>query len=168
MDLVRSAQSQQFPLLLLANDNIGRVEKIQETLSFAVSSDEPEGLESAKKMAKAFAENINQSKAIDNKLNDDLSDLQNLFDDYYGKAHSISSGMLNNEIDFSTLPARSEDMAKALEKLTEQPGYFLQQSPPRIRHGLRNRRRPIKQSVYHRHSNRCKHKLAAYICRRFC
>ncbi|MDO6423417.1 methyl-accepting chemotaxis protein [Saccharophagus degradans] len=124
MDLVRSAQSQQFPLLLLANDNIGRVEKIQETLSFAVSSDEPEGIESAKKMAKAFAENITQSKAIDSKLDDDLTDLQNLFDDYYGKAHSISSGMLNNEIDYSTLPARSEDMAKALEKLTERLDIF--------------------------------------------
>lgn len=124
MDLVRSAQSQQFPLLLLAYDNIGRVEKIQETLSFAVSSDEPEGLESANKIAAAFAENIDQSKTIDTKLNEDLSDLQSLFNEYYNKAYSISSGMLNNEIDFSTLPARSEDMAKALEKLKERQDIF--------------------------------------------
>lgn len=124
MDLVRSAQSQQFPLLLLAYDNIGRVEKIQETLSFAVSSDEPEGLESANKIAAAFAENIDQSKTIDTRLDGDLSDLQSLFNEYYNKAYSISSGMLNNEIDFSTLPARSEDMAKALEKLKERQDIF--------------------------------------------
>lgn len=124
MQLVRSAQSQQFPLLLLANDNIGRVEKIQETLSFAVSSAEPEGLVTTNKMAAEFKENITESIAIDNTLTEDLNDIQHLFDDYYDKAYSISSGMLNDDIDFSTLPARSEGMAKALEKLTERMQIF--------------------------------------------
>lgn len=124
MELVRSAQSQQFPLLLLANDNIGRVEKIQETLSFAVSSAEPEGLVLTNTMAKEFKENITESISIDRSLEEDLTDIQTLFNDYYDIAYSISSGMLNDDIDFSTLPARSEAMAKALEKLTERMQIF--------------------------------------------
>ncbi len=114
---LKNAREQQFPLLQTATNNINRLEKIQDTLSYAVSSGEESGLDTTNKLAEEFRKDIENAKTIAPTINAELSELNSLFDDYYQKAHTISKGMLDGSIDFSSVADQSRAMAEALEKL---------------------------------------------------
>ncbi|SMF55093.1 methyl-accepting chemotaxis sensory transducer [Alteromonadaceae bacterium Bs31] len=114
---LKSAREQQFPLLQVASENLNRLEKIQETLSYAVSSDETAGLEAADDLAEAFRKELQGAVKIDPNSKAELNELVSLFDDYYKKAHTISAGMLDGSIDWSSVAELSKEMADALEKI---------------------------------------------------
>lgn len=118
-DLLNDAQSRQFPLLQIAQANMGRVANIQESLSFAVTSGELEALSAAEALVEQFRADIARSREIDSGLNQKLSEILVVFDDYYRQARGISEGMISGNIDFSLLGARSERMAASLAELEQ-------------------------------------------------
>lgn len=124
VELLRAARAQQFPLLQVANNNRVRLEKIQETLSYAVASAEQDGLDNANKLADEFRQDFRESRSIDNTLVKDMDTITTLFDDYYSRAFSISEGMVDGSIDFSSVAEKSQAMAAALEKLQQHLDAF--------------------------------------------
>lgn len=117
VELLNDARVKQFPLLQLTNDNIIRVEKIQETFAYAVTSGEADVIDTAENIAIEFRANIQESKEIDGLLAKRLEGILDLFDSYYNQSYSISKGMLEDTIDYSTLGSRGEEMARSLKAL---------------------------------------------------
>lgn len=111
------ARNQQFPLLQIAQNNINRVKNIQESLSFAVSSGEADILKNTREMAENFQHDIRESQVIDPSLTGELRLIGTSFNEYFNESYSISSGMIEETIDFSTLASRTQQMADSLETL---------------------------------------------------
>ncbi|WP_245792035.1 methyl-accepting chemotaxis protein [Teredinibacter waterburyi] len=101
-----------------------RVEKIQETLAYAVTSAEQEVLSSANKLAQEFRKDISKAKEIDPALDSELNNILSEFETYYSQSYNLSSGMVNDTIDFSTVGASSTRMKQALEILQESLNSF--------------------------------------------
>lgn len=114
--MLSDAHEKQFPLMQLTQKNMDSLNGIQDMLAFAVSSGEREVLDSAKQSADRFRDNVTQAKVIDPQSSR-LTEIQLLFDAYFEESYSLSLGMINDDIDFATLPQRSQQMTAALEKL---------------------------------------------------
>lgn len=125
--LLQDARDTQFPILQIAMANLHHVEKIQETLSYAVSSGEQEGLETAKQIAAKFREESNNARTISRALSGEIDRFLLEFDDYFSSALSMSEGMVNDSIDFSTIASRSRDMADKLHTLQATLNQFYNQ-----------------------------------------
>jgi Methyl-accepting chemotaxis protein len=123
-ELLVDARTKQVPLLRLADHNLIRVEKIQETLAYAVTSAEQEVLSSANKLAQEFRKDISKAKEIDPALDSELNNILSEFETYYSQSYNLSSGMVNDTIDFSTVGASSTRMKQALEILQESLNSF--------------------------------------------
>lgn len=126
VERLASARHQQFPLLQIAVVNRSRLEKIQEGLTYAVSSAERDALNSAQLLAGEFRDEFADARSIDSTLGSDIDQLLKLFDSYFSKAYQLSEGMLEGTIDFATVPDKSRAMAAALEHLNEQMDAFYQ------------------------------------------
>jgi methyl-accepting chemotaxis protein len=124
IDGVKNAREHQFPVLQSATANISRLEKIQETLSYAVSSGEVASLDTATTLANEFKQEFVEAQKTAPTLKSELDKLNALFDSYFLQAHSISKSMLDGSIDFSTLPALSKKMADALNTTTDALNTF--------------------------------------------
>lgn len=121
------AHTKQFPLLQMARANLDRVKNIQEAMSFAVSSGEQEVLANAEKLASDFKGDIAESRRIDPSLNENLSNILRIFNEYYRTASGISVGMINETIDYATLPEKSAKMSSSLEELEAELQSFYDQ-----------------------------------------
>jgi len=119
VNIINSAKNTQLPILFLAKENVVHMEKIPETLSFAVSSGELEGLESANAIEFTLQENLRNILTIDSTVEKEVEDIKYKLDQYYDLAFSISKGMIDGTLDFDTLPAKSQKMALKL-KLTQE------------------------------------------------
>lgn len=117
VEQLSDARNQQFPLLQVAQQNINRVQNIQESLSFAVSSGEADILRNARDMADSFRQDIQESQTIDPSLTEELRAIIVIFNEYFNESYGISSGMIDESIDFSTMAARTQRMATSLETL---------------------------------------------------
>lgn len=111
------ARAQHFPLLQMSQANINRVKSIQESLSFAVSSGEKDVLSQVRTLAEQFRKDLNEGSNSDPASRDELNTILDTFNEYFSESYSISSGMIDETIDFSTLPARSAQMAESLQRL---------------------------------------------------
>lgn len=112
------AHKSQFPLMQLTQRNIDTVNSLQEVLAFAVSSGEPDALDTARVSAQKFREAITESQRLAPEASE-LKEIQSLFNAYFEESYSISEGMINETIDFDSLPQRSQRMTASLEKLRE-------------------------------------------------
>lgn len=123
-DKLDDAHTKQFPLLQMAKANLDRVKNLQESMSFAVSSGEREVLASTDKIAENFRNDIAESKQIDSSVSQDLSDILSIFNEYYQISHEISVGMIEETIDYDTLPDKSDKMSTTLESLESELQRF--------------------------------------------
>lgn len=119
VSLLTDARIQHFPLLQLTDSNIAKVEKIQETLTYAVTSGESDVLSTAQELAMEFRKDINESKNIGPSLSNELGKISDLFNNYFEQSYNISKGMVDETIDFTTLGSRSKEMAETLKILQE-------------------------------------------------
>lgn len=104
-----------FPLLERTDANLVRLGKIKETLSSAVSSDEAELLEAADGLAGGMKQALQEMVELDPGLTDSVSELNQLFEDYYSSARSVTSGMLNDTLSLEVIQGKADVMGKALE-----------------------------------------------------
>jgi len=117
LDRLEEARYQQFPLLQDANENISRLSGIQDQLSYAVSSGEESSLEAANRLAQLIRDDLENGKEIDNDLTAELNELSQLFEDYFDEASSMSKGIIDGTVDFSSLSERSKKMGESLALL---------------------------------------------------
>ncbi len=111
------ARTQHFPLLQMSQANMNRVTSIQESLSFAVSSGEKEVLTQIQTVAEQFRVAIQGGIKDDPASRAELNSILDAFNSYYTEAYSISTGMIDETIDFSNLAARSAEMTASLQSL---------------------------------------------------
>ncbi len=108
-----------FPVLQIAEANINRLERIKESLSFAVSAGDTDALEQAKKIKKDFIENLDRTGSLSAKDRKEAERIVEEFNEYFSSAFTISSQMISGEMDYSTLTSRSQSMQKALQQIEE-------------------------------------------------
>lgn len=125
---LEAARAVQFPLLQLASKNINRIEKIQEVLAYAVTSDERDGLDTANKLANDLREDFFSAARISTDSKIEIDNISRAFEDYYSVAYELSSGMINGSIDFSQVPQKSQQMSASLEALQTQLKQFYDES----------------------------------------
>jgi len=119
-----NARNTEFPLLQTANENIARVEKIQETMAYAVTSAEIDVLDGAQNIAAQFRNDIQAAIALEPELKPELSTIRQNFENYYSIAFEISKGMIDGSVDFSKVGARSAQMSTHLEELKTELNNF--------------------------------------------
>lgn len=125
--LLQDARDTQFPLLQIAQANLKNVEKIQETLSYAVTSDEQEGLETAKQIEANFHDEFYKARTISPMIGTEVDKILTEFDDYFNSAFGMSKDMLNGNIDFATVADRSRAMVDKLHTLQKTLNQFYDQ-----------------------------------------
>lgn len=115
--IINSAKNTQLPVLFLAKENVVHIEKIPETLSFAVSSGESEALEAANTIEFTLQENLRKITTYDAKIADTITEITFKLDQYYDLAFGISKGMIDGTLDFDTLPEKSQQMSLKLKSI---------------------------------------------------
>ncbi|ARU59410.1 methyl-accepting chemotaxis sensory transducer [Oleiphilus messinensis] len=118
--LLDNARNVEFPLLMMARNNLAKLEKIKDTLSTAVSASEPEMLETAKQLAEDVRVNFTQAKQVSEDSKDAIMTLASAFDNYYSLAFTLSKEMIDGTADFSTVGQRSTTMSSSLSALETQ------------------------------------------------
>jgi len=108
------AKDIKFPLMQIAKDVRVDLDKIQDNLSNAVSSDEESYLIKAQELSEEIGVLLAEANVISEKLNESAGYLEQSFDAYYADAYKISSEMLSGDMDFSTLGDRSAKMQSNL------------------------------------------------------
>ena len=126
ISVLTSARQVEFPLLEISNENVHRLDKIKELISFAVSSDEIEVINQADIIAEKFRESIERSKTVSPNLASRLNQLGELFDSYYNDSTALSRGIIEGQVDFSKLGAKSAALNEKLEELATELDSFYQ------------------------------------------
>ncbi|MCG8612491.1 MAG: hypothetical protein MI864_18390, partial [Pseudomonadales bacterium] len=78
--LLDNARNVEFPLLMMARNNLAKLEKIKETLSTAVSASEAEMLESTKQLADDIRVNFVKAKQVSTENKATIETLSAAFD----------------------------------------------------------------------------------------
>jgi methyl-accepting chemotaxis protein len=121
---VESLRDQKFPLLQIAERSIVGLERIQEVLGSAVASGETDMLDAADQQADQLRSDINKAKNIVEST--ELADILTAFNQYYAVASSVSRGMVDETIDFSTLGAKTQEMTDKLNSTKSKLESFQQ------------------------------------------
>lgn len=137
-ELLGHARTKHFPLLQIAQTNIDRIGSIQNSLSYAVTSSEVDVLKTAEDIARGFREDIRKSKRIDPDSELQLSLILEIFEEYYLESYSLSEGMINETIEFSSISSRSQKMSESLATLQNQLRTFYDSRLDLFNHAFAN------------------------------
>lgn len=125
MQLIRDTY---FPILEKANANIVRLNRITEILNSAVSSGEIEMVEAADETAAEMREVFKAMYDLEPERKEEVTQIAQEFEDYYGKAKHLSAGMIEGTLDFSKMGEMVDNMGKALEKVKKHLTNFRDES----------------------------------------
>ncbi len=124
--LLKNAKDVQFPLLQISERSLISLDNIKIKLSDAVSMGEEEQLQEASDLYTTLKEQLNKAASIDNEIGAEINDISSQLDSYFQHAYSLSKGMLDETIDFSTVGESSTKMSKLLADLQENLKNFNQ------------------------------------------
>ena len=124
--LLKNAKDVQFPLLQISERSLISLDNIKIKLSDAVSMGEEEQLQNASDLYTTLKEQLNKAASIDNEIGAEINDISSQLDSYFQHAYSLSKGMLDETIDFSTVGESSTKMSKLLADLQENLKNFNQ------------------------------------------
>lgn len=99
-----------FPAVEASKANIGRLERIEELLSTAVSTGEESFIETAKANYQEILKDNDKLINIWPEKSAEVKDMASSFLRYFKQALEVSEGMLNGTIDFSSLEGKIEAM----------------------------------------------------------
>lgn len=124
--LLKNAKDVQFPLLQISERSLIALDNIKIKLSDAVSMGEEEQLQQASQLYTTLKEQLNKAASIDSEIGAEVNDISSQLDSYFQHAYSLSKGMLDETIDFSTVGESSTKMSKLLADLQENLKSFNQ------------------------------------------
>jgi len=87
---------------------------------------EEEQLQQASQLYTTLKEQLNKAASIDSEIGAEVNDISSQLDSYFQHAYSLSKGMLDETIDFSTVGESSTKMSKLLADLQENLKSFNQ------------------------------------------
>ena len=104
-----------FPLLERTDANLVRLDGIKGTLTNAVSTGEEDLLETTDELASEMNKVLQEMAELAPGLADDVAELNQLFENYYAPARSMTSGLLNDILALEEIQGKADAMSKALE-----------------------------------------------------
>jgi len=135
-ELLSVVKKVDYPLLQLSEETLYGVKGVNEKLSNAVTTGEEEMLAEAEKQAKAIMQSLSSISSFDGNLVSSQRTLTAKFDTWFNQASSLSAGLVSGEIDFSTLPARSSEMAKSFDAVTQELGLSIDSRQKNFNHAI--------------------------------
>ncbi|NVJ49631.1 MAG: methyl-accepting chemotaxis protein [Gammaproteobacteria bacterium] len=114
--LLENARDQQFPALQLADKSLVEFERVKETLSAAVTTGDEDTLALAQTRAQALVDYLSQVRSINRAYSDEISVIEQEFNQYFRDAYQISKQMIDGTVDFSTLGNRTEKFNKTFDE----------------------------------------------------
>ncbi|WP_448556185.1 methyl-accepting chemotaxis protein [Thalassotalea montiporae] len=106
----------QFPVVQLSEAAAVDIVRLSEILNAAVTTGDEDGIASADELSEKIIDSITQIGATDQQFISDQQSLLNDFNSYYQQARTLSSGMINDTIDFEKLPEMGKAMNAAFEQ----------------------------------------------------
>ncbi|REL32057.1 methyl-accepting chemotaxis protein [Thalassotalea euphylliae] len=106
----------QFPVVQLSEAAAVDIVRLSEILNAAVTTGDEDGIASADELSEKIIDSITQIGATDQQFVSDQQSLLNDFNSYYQQARTLSSGMINDTIDFEKLPEMGKAMNAAFEQ----------------------------------------------------
>ncbi|REL27935.1 methyl-accepting chemotaxis protein [Thalassotalea euphylliae] len=106
----------QFPVVQLSEAAAVDIVRLSEILNAAVTTGDEDGITSADELSEKIIESITQIGATDQQFIADQQSLLSDFTSYYQQARNLSSGMINDTLDFEKLPEMGKAMNAAFEQ----------------------------------------------------
>ncbi|REL36460.1 methyl-accepting chemotaxis protein [Thalassotalea euphylliae] len=106
----------QFPVVQLSEAAAVDIVRLSEILNAAVTTGDEDGIASADELSEKIIDSITQIGSTDQQFISDQQSLLNDFNSYYQQARTLSSGMINDTIDFEKLPEMGKAMNAAFEQ----------------------------------------------------
>ena len=123
---LEAAKNVDFPALQLSSEALVSMEKVRDTLAGAVTTGDTDALTLARQSAEKTEQRLAQIESIDPELSAEVNDILAEFDAYYVLANQITTSMLNDTADFSTLSTQLETMNQRYEDVTSHLNNFKQ------------------------------------------
>ncbi|WP_018984159.1 methyl-accepting chemotaxis protein [Salinimonas chungwhensis] len=123
---LEAAKNVDFPALQLSSEALVSMEKVRDTLAGAVTTGDTDALTLARQSAEKTEQRLAQIESIDPELSAEVNDILAEFDAYYVLANQITTSMLNDTADFSTLSTQLETMNQRYEEVTSHLNNFKQ------------------------------------------
>ena len=123
---LEAAKNVDFPALQLSSEALVSMEKVRDTLAGAVTTGDTDALTLARQSAEKTEQRLAQIESIDLELSAEVNDILAEFDAYYVLANQITTSMLNDTADFSTLSTQLETMNQRYEEVTSHLNNFKQ------------------------------------------
>ncbi len=117
-------QQIRFPTLTKTDENIVRLDKIKETLSSSITSNEPELVHNADKLAEEMHQSFREMDVLDPTINAEITSLDQLFSAYYTSAKSLTEKMISNTLAPQDMKPAMESMAVKLKRYEEEQKNF--------------------------------------------
>jgi len=127
LDNLVSAKNKEYPIIIIANGNLNRIERIKESLASAASTADEENLQNAQAQADLFHQEFQSFNTNDAKLNGEIKEIQQLFTEYFTLAYKISDSIVQGTANFSKLGEQSQQMTEKLNKVENRLKRFLEQ-----------------------------------------
>ncbi|MEE1674537.1 methyl-accepting chemotaxis protein [Agarivorans aestuarii] len=116
---IEQIRDQYFPALDIATVAQNTLYNVDQLLQTAVTTGEEESLEAADEQNQLLNDKLNELIQILPSARQDVEQLQNLQNKYYGQARGIAMSLVDGSADFATLPAKAERSAAVLQELTQ-------------------------------------------------
>lgn len=123
---LEAAKNVDFPALQLSSEALVSMEKVRDTLAGAVTTGDTDALTLARQSAEKTEQRLAQIESIDPELSAEVNDILAEFDAYYVLANQITTSMLNDTADFSTLSTQLETMNQRYGEVTSHLNNFKQ------------------------------------------
>jgi len=114
--LLTNAKDLQFPVVQLSKSASIDIVRVSELLNSAVTTGDEESIETADELSETIKQTIMQIGATDKQFSKAQQQMLSEFNDYYSKARTLSTGMIEESLDFEKLPAMGKSMNDAFEK----------------------------------------------------
>ena len=107
-------KNENLPILQISGQAIKQIDQIKEALSYAASSADEDALEQTRISAQSVRDNFANIISIAQDEAGDVRDFERNFNDYFSIAYQLSQDFVNDDVDYSALGSRSEEMKKYL------------------------------------------------------
>lgn len=114
--LIEETRDMHMPVLQIAGRLGVSLERLTDGLGGAVSTGDPDMLESTKALAATIGKDLADLSTLNPALSQASEQLTKAFRDYFEVAFELSRGMVEGDIDFSTVGEQSEQMAARLSQ----------------------------------------------------
>ncbi|MEE4244582.1 MAG: methyl-accepting chemotaxis protein, partial [Kangiellaceae bacterium] len=106
--LLETARDNHFPALQLADSSLVQLGQIKDGLSSAITTGDKDELQANNSVADSFLDNLRKINSIDSTYQNEINPIIQNFNSYYSDAYQLSTEMIDDTVDFSSLGERTK------------------------------------------------------------